>query len=67
MPGSDDREYKRLSKNPNHTIITWKTQRNDNECKVNIKGNNLTLSQEGIFSIQASGDATTIQATPAKV
>ncbi|MXW40834.1 MAG: prepilin-type N-terminal cleavage/methylation domain-containing protein [Synechococcus sp. SB0668_bin_15] len=65
MPGSGDKEYDRLAKDPNHAIITWTVMRKENECRVDIVGNN--LSQEGIFSILASGDATTIQATPAKV
>lgn len=66
MPKSGDTEYDRLAKDPNHAIITWKATRKNNECKVDITGKNLKLSQKGIFAIEASGDATTIQATPAK-
>ena len=67
MPDSGDTEYDRLSEDPNHKMITWEVQRNDSKCKVNIRSNNLRLSQEGIFSINASGDATRIKATPAKI
>lgn len=66
MPNTGDAEYDRLSKDPKYGIIKWNAQRADDECKVNIEGNNLDLKQKGIFSIKASGDATTIQATPAK-
>lgn len=66
MPNAGDKEYDRLAKDPNHAIINWNVTRNDNKCKVNITGKNLKLSQKGIFAIEASGDATTIQATPAK-
>ncbi len=64
MPDSDDDEYQRLAKDPGHSIITWKTERKDSECRVIIEGKN--LSQKGIFSIYESGDATKIQAIPAK-
>ena len=64
MPDSGDKEYERLAKDPEHSIITWKAERKDSKCRVTIKGKN--LSQDGIFSIEASGDATTIKATPAK-
>ena len=69
MPDPDDDEYKRLSENPNHSIIKWEAevdQEND-KCKIEIKSKSIALQQEGIFSIEASGDATTIKATPAKV
>ena len=65
MPGSDDVEYVRLSKDPGHSIIAWKAERKDSECRVDITGTK--LSRPGIFVIQASGDATKIEATPAKV
>lgn len=64
MPDSDDAEYKRLAKDAGHSIVTWKASREDDKCSVTIKGK--ILSQEGIFSIYDSGDATKIQATPAK-
>lgn len=68
MPTSSDNEYVRLAEDPNHAIIKWEVDRKENECKVSITGNNNhTLSQSGIFSILDSGDATTIQATPAKI
>ena len=80
MPDSNDNEYKRLSKDPGHSIITWKATSSNsnpssgstnpssgNKCEIRITGNGITLEPEGIFVIQASGDATTIQATPAKV
>jgi len=66
MPKSGDTEYDRLAKDPNHAIIKWAVTRKDDKCEVNITGNNITLSQSGIFAIEASGDATRIQATPAK-
>ncbi|SAY39376.1 type II secretion system protein [Candidatus Synechococcus spongiarum] len=78
MPESGDKEYDRLSKNPNHSIIEWTVnssnnnqpssgnQYSDNKCEVRITGNGITLDPNGIFVVQASGDATTIQATPAK-
>lgn len=64
MPDSGDDEYQRLAKDPEHSFITWKAEREDSKCSVNIQGDN--LSQAGIFSIYDSGDATKIQATPAK-
>lgn len=64
MPNSDNTEYERLAKDPEHSIIIWRAEREDSKCEVTIEGSN--LSQKGIFSIQDSGDATTIQATPAK-
>ena len=67
MPKSGDKEYKRLSKDPNHAIIEWNATREDNECKVEITDKNIKLAKKGIFSILASGDATTIEATPAKI
>ena len=66
MPGSDDKEYERLSKDPNHTIIAWEAIRQNSKCEIKITGNNFPLDPEGIFSIEATGDATTIVATPAK-
>lgn len=66
MPDPDDDEYERLSKDPEYTIIKWEATQGENECKVDITGRNLTLEQQGIFSIEATGDATTIIATPAK-
>ena len=66
MPESEDVEYQRLAKDPNHAIIEWSVGREDNKCNVTIKGKGTTLSQNGIFSIEGSGDATKIQATPAK-
>ncbi len=66
MPDTGDAEYDRLSKDPDYAVIKWTATRADNECKVNISGNSLKLKQKGIFSIKASGDATRIQATPAK-
>lgn len=66
MPNAGDKEYDRLAKDPNHAIIKWNVTRKNDKCEVDITGKNITLSQHGIFSIQASGDATTIQATPAK-
>lgn len=67
MPSSNDKEYKRLSKDPNHTIFIWKSTLKNNKCRVDIETGKLTLEQKGIFSIEASGDATTIKAKPAKV
>ncbi|KKZ11138.1 MAG: hypothetical protein TE42_08625 [Candidatus Synechococcus spongiarum SP3] len=64
MPDSGDTEYDRLSKDPGHSIIQWSATRKDNTCKVDITGTK--LAQSGIFVIEASGDATTIQAIPAK-
>ncbi|MYF35485.1 MAG: prepilin-type N-terminal cleavage/methylation domain-containing protein [Synechococcus sp. SB0678_bin_12] len=66
MPNAGDKEYDRLAKDPNHAIIKWAVTRQKDKCEVNITGKNVTLSQRGIFAIQASGDATTIQATPAR-
>ena len=67
MPGPGDREYDRLARKPDHQIITWEDLTTDKKCKIKITNNRLTLSQEGIFSIQPSGDATRIKATPAKL
>lgn len=66
MPKNGDAEYDRLSKDPEHTILTWNVTRENDECRVDIEGKNRSLSQKGIFSIKASGDATKIKATPAK-
>jgi len=66
MPETGDKEYDRLAKDPKHAIIQWAVTRQNDKCQVNITGNNITLSQSGIFAIEASGDATRIQATPAK-
>ena len=79
MPDSNDNEYKRLSKDSGHSIIIWEAtssnsnpssggnQPSGNKCEVKIKGKGITLNPDGNFSIDASGDATKIQATPAKV
>ena len=66
MPDSNDAEYRRLSKDPKYTIITWTATPTENKCEVRIEGNKFSLNPEGIFSIEATGDATTIIATPAK-
>ena len=67
LPGTGDTEYDRLAQKPDHQIITWQDLSNNEKCKIKITNNKVKLSQHGIFSIQPSGDATTIKATPAKI
>ena len=69
MPESGNTEYARLSKDPGYNIIKWNSSRTNNMCKVSITSasDSLSLSPEGIFSIEASGDETKVQATAAKI
>jgi len=67
MPNARDKEYKRLAKAPKSNIIQWTNESTEDRCKIRITSEKLKLSPPGIFSVQLSGDATTIKATPARI